>query len=132
MRVRLIATALLGVAVITAAACISSNPSDESWARTYLASRDRVIDAVLDVLEDEEYLVELDREAGRVRAESSRRGSVRGLVLEVRIREKGDRVHVDVQARWNEADLSVAAGRMDAPIREFFHDLDLWLHRTVD
>lgn len=117
---------------MTVAACISSNPSDDLWARSYVASRDRVIDAVVDALEDEEYLVDPDREAGRVHAESSRRGSGRGLVLEVRIREKGDRIHVDVQARWSEADMSAATNRMDAAIREFFHGLDVRLHRAVD
>ena len=127
-----IVTAALGAGILTVVACTSTIPSDDSWVRTYLASRDRVIDAVVDVLEHEEYLVEPDRKAGLVHAESSRRRSGQGLVLEVRIREKGDRIHVDVQARWGVAESAAAVDRMDAPIREFFHELDVRLHRAVD
>jgi len=63
---------LLVSAVLLLAACASSSTSSDGWSRTYLAPRDEVIEAVIDVLEDEGYLVEADREKGRISAQPMR------------------------------------------------------------
>ncbi len=114
-------------AVIFFAACTSSGGSSDSWSRTYFAPRDKVIDAVIDVLEDEGYLVDADREKGRVSAEPSR-GSAGNLVsLVVRVTQKDDRIHVDVQTRTGSSFSTMASKPAESPVLEFFHELNLRL-----
>jgi hypothetical protein len=108
--------------------CSSSGGSSDDWSRTYFAPRDKVIDAVIDVLEDEGYLVDADREKGRVSAEPSR-GSAGSLVsLVVRVTQKNDRIRVDVQTRTGASYSTMTSKPQESTVLEFFHELDLRLH----
>ena len=49
-------------------ACATASDPASSWTRSYLATQDEVIDAVAEVLEDEDYLVDVDRPGGRILA----------------------------------------------------------------
>lgn len=113
------------VTVMLMTGCVSSGGSGDEWSRTYFAPRERVIDAAIEVLEEEGYLVEVDREKGRIVAEPSR-SSVGDLVsLEVRVTRKDDRIRVDVQTRSG-ASLSNASSRpQESPVLEFLYELDL-------
>ena len=113
-------------------ACTSGGDSSSSWSRSYLASRDRVIDAVVDVLEDKHYLVDLNRSAGRIDAQPSREKTGRRVHLTVRVEEKKGRVRVDVQTR-SQMDGDMRSGRLDeAPVLEFLHELDLRMQGIRD
>ena len=110
------------------ASCASSGGPSDDWSRTYFAPRDKVIDAVIDVLEDEGYLVDADREKGRVSAEPSR-GSAGSLVsLVVRVTQKNDRIYVDVQTRTGASHSTMTSRPQESLVLEFFHELDLRLH----
>ncbi len=112
--------------------CTSVGDSSSSWSRSYLASRDAVIDAVVDVLEDEDYLVDLNRDAGRIDAQPSRKKTGRRVHLMVRVGEKKGRVQVDVQTR-SQMDGDLRSGRLDkAPVLEFLHELDLRMQGIRD
>ena len=110
--------------VPTAVSCLTSGTGPDAWSRTYFASREDVIEAVIEVLEDEEYLVDIDRENGRIVAEPPR--SAGNLaVLAVTVRRTGDRILVDVQTR-SEVGYSTAVPRpAETAILEFLHQLDL-------
>jgi hypothetical protein len=121
----------LGVA-IAMLGCTTSTGSSDSWSESYLAPIDRVFDAVVDVLEDEGYLVETKREVGKITAEPSR--SSRGLSpsLAVKVVEKAGQVRVDVQTRAG-VNQSVTQGRqIEASIVEFFHELELRMQGFKD
>ncbi len=126
---KLVVVAGLAVAI---AGCTTSTDSSDSWSESYLAPYDRVFDAVVDVLEDGNYLVEANRENGKITAEPSR--SSRGLSpeLAVRVFEKAERIRVDVQTRAG-ANQSVTQGRqIETSIVEFFHELELRLQGFKD
>jgi hypothetical protein len=113
----------LGVLLLLSS-CTSGGDSSSSWSRTYLAPRDAVIDAVVDVLEDENYLVDLNRDGGRIDAQPAREKAGRRVHLMVRVEEKKGRVQVDVQTR-SQMDGDLRSGRLDeAPVLEFFYELD--------
>ena len=113
-------------------ACTSGGDSSSSWSRSYLAQRDRVIDAVVDVLEDEHYLVDLNRDSGRIDAQPSRAKTGRKVHLMVRVEEKKGRVQVNVQTR-SQMDGDLRSGRLDeAPVLEFLHELDVRMHQAVE
>jgi hypothetical protein len=113
-------------------ACTSGGDSSSSWSRTYLAPLDAVIDAAVDVLEDEHYLVDLNRDAGRIDAQPSREKTGRRVNLMVRVVEKKGRVQVDVQTR-SQMDGDLRSGRLDeAPVLEFLHELDLRMQGIRD
>ena len=113
-------------------ACTSGADSSSSWSRTYLAPLDTVIDAVVDVLEDEHYLVDLNRDAGRIDAQPSREKTGRRVHLMVRVVEKKGRAQVDVQTR-SQMDGDLRSGRLDeAPVLEFLHELDLRMQGIRD
>ncbi len=107
------------------AGCASSTDSADSWSRSYLSPLDVVFNAVVDVLEDDGYLVEANREAGRISAEPSR--SNRGLSpsLAVRVVEKAGRIQVDVQTRSGVNDATTSGQQVETMIVEFFHELEL-------
>jgi hypothetical protein len=126
--------AILELAVVTAllVSCSSAGGSSDDWSRTYFASQETVIDAAIDVLETEGYLVDVDREKGRISAEPSR-GSTGNLVsLVVLIKRKNDRIRVAVQTRPGAAYSGVPSKSVEAPVLEFFHELDLRLMRGLD
>jgi hypothetical protein len=113
-------------------ACTSGGDSSSSWSRSYLASRDAVIDAVVDVLEDEDYLVDLNRDAGKIDAQPARGKTGRRVRLTVRVEEKKGRVRVDVQTR-SQMDGDMRSGQLDeAPVLEFLHELDLRMQGIRD
>ena len=87
------------IAAVVPIGCTTASDSSDSWSESYLAPYDRVFNAVVDVLEDRDYLVEASPETGKITAEPSR--SSRGLSpeLAVRVFEKAGRVRVDVQTR---------------------------------
>ena len=118
---------LLVSAVLLLAACASSSTSSDGWSRTYLAPRDEVIEAVIDVLEDEGYLVEADREKGRISAQPMRSRGADLASLVVRVAQKGGRVRVDVQTRTGASYSTMTSKPADAPVLEFFHELELRL-----
>ena len=112
--------------------CTSGGDSSSSWSRSYLASRDAVIDTVVAVLEDEDYLVDLNRDAGRIDAQPSREKTGRRVHLMVRVEEKKGRVQVDVQTR-SQMDGDMRSGQLDeAPVLEFLHELDLQMQGVRD
>jgi len=105
--------------------CTSSTDSADSWSESYLAPYERVFDAVVDVLEDEGYLVEANREAGKIRAEPPRSSRGSSPELAVKVFEKAGQIRVDVQTRAG-ANQSVTRGRqIETSIVEFFHELGL-------
>jgi hypothetical protein len=112
--------------------CATSTDSADSWSRSYLAPLDGVFDAVIDVLEADGYLVEANREAGRISAEPAR--SSRGVdpSLAVRVFEKSGRVRVDVQTRSGANDAMTRGSRVEISIVEFFHELELRLQGFKD
>ena len=122
---------LLGT-LLFLSSCTSGGDSSSSWSRSYLASRDAVIDAVVDVLEDEDYLVDLNRDAGRIDAQPSREKTGRRVHLMVRVEEKKGRVQVDVQTR-SQMDGNMRSGQLDeVPVLEFLHELDLHIQGIRD
>jgi len=126
---KLIVPLILAVALF---GCTSATDSADSWSESYLAPYDRVFDAVVDVLEDEDYLVEANRETGKIKAEPSR--SSRGLSpeLAVKVFEKAGQIRVDVQTRAG-ANQSVTQGRqIETSIVEFFHELELRMQGFKD
>jgi len=89
-----------------------------------------VIDTVAEVLEDEDYLVEVDRTTGRIEAQPSREKTGQRNTLVVRVKERKDRVWVDVQSR-SQMDRETMPKELDqGPILEFFHELDLRMQGT--
>jgi len=122
---------LLGT-LLFLSSCTSGGDSSSSWSRSYLASRDAAIDAVVAVLEDEDYLVDLNRDAGRIDAQPSREKTGRRVHLMVRVEEKKGRVLVDVQTR-SQMDGDMRSRRLDeAPVLEFLHELDLRMQGIRD
>lgn len=118
-------TLAAGIFFLISVACTSSEEASSSWSRTYLAPRDKVIDTVVDVLEDEHYLVEADRQSGKIEALPSREQTGRRAHLVVRIEERKDGVRVDVQTR-SQMEVDLRARQLDeGPVLEFFHELDL-------
>jgi hypothetical protein len=119
-------------ALVLLSACTSGGDSSSSWSRTYLAPLDAVIDAAVDVLEDEHYLVDLNRDAGRIDAQPSREKTGRRVHLMVRVVEKKSKVQVDVQTR-SQMDGDLRSTRLnEAPVLEFLHELDLRMQGIRD
>lgn len=114
---------LVGLAII--AACASSGGSGDDWSRTYFAPRDLVIDAAIEVLEEGGYLVEADREKGRISAEPSRSSGANLVSLEVRVTRKDDRIRVDVQTRSGASFSTATSKPNESPVLEFLYQLDL-------
>jgi len=121
-----------GALLVPSAACTSSGEASSSWSRSYLAPLDRVIDTATEVLEDQHYVVDLDRAAGRIEAQPSREKTGRRIHLVVRVEERKGRVWVDVQSR-SQMDRDTMSQQLDqGPILEFFHELDLRMQGTRD
>jgi hypothetical protein len=107
-------------------ACTTSRDGSHSWSRTYFAFREDVIEAVIDVLEAENYLVDADREKGRIVAEPPRSAGNLGALV-VNVRRKGDRILVDVLIRPGNSYSGMAPRPTESAVLEFFHELDLRL-----
>lgn len=116
---------LVSVALI--AGCTSSGGSGDEWSRTYFAPREQVIDAAIEVLEKEGYLVDVEREKGRISAEPSRSSGADLVSLEVRVTRRDDRIRVDVQTRSGESLSTMTSKPADSPVLEFLYELDLRL-----
>ena len=112
---------------ILLASCASDGRLPDGWSRTYLASFDKVFDAVIDVLEEEDYLVDDDREKGHISAEPSRSKGSGFAALEVVVSQTGARVRVDVLARTGAAYATMTSTPSEAAVLEFFHELEVRL-----
>jgi hypothetical protein len=124
MKPRRVAVGLVG-AMLLAACSSSSGGSGGDWSRTYFAPREQVLEAAIEVLEREGYLVEVNREKGRISAEpSSRAGRSELVSLEVRVTRKDDRIVVDVQTRSGAASTSLTSRPRESPVQEFLFELD--------
>ena len=123
---------LTAIVVWALAGCVSSTGSSDSWSRSYLAPTDRVFSAVIDVLEDEGYLVDADRETGRITAKPSRNSRGLSPFLAVKVFESSGQVVVDVQTRAGVTDSVTQGDRIEASIVEFFHELELRLQGFKD
>jgi hypothetical protein len=123
---------LAAVGVCALAGCASSTDSSDSWSRSYLAPIDRVFGAVTDVLEDDGYLVEVDRSKDRITADPPRNSRGLSPSLAVKVVEKSGRVLVDVQTRAGSNDSVTRGSQVNTSIVEFFHELELRLQGLKD
>jgi hypothetical protein len=114
------------------AGCASSSETGDSWTRSYLSPPDVVFNAVVEVLEADGYLVEANREAGRISAVPSRSNRGLGPSLAVRVVEKAERVLVDVQTRSGVNDATTRGSQIDTMMAVFFHELELRLQGFKD
>jgi len=121
-----------GVVLSALISCTSSTSSGDLWSRSYIAPIERVVDAVIDALEDEGYLVDSDLEKGRITAEPSRSVSGQRSSLVIEVVEKNGKVLVDVQTRAGASDSMPRGSRNETAIIEFFHELDLRLQGLKD
>ena len=113
-------------------ACTSSNNTGDLWSRSYIAPFERVVDAVIDALEDEGYLVEADRENGRITAEPSRNSPGQQPALGIKVVGKRGKVLVDGQTPAGVSDSMPRGSRSETSIVEFFHELELRLQGLKD
>ncbi len=123
---------LAAVGVCALAGCASSTDSSDSWSRSYLAPIDRVFGAVTDVLEDDGYLVEVDRSKDQITADPPRNSRGLSPSLAVKVVEKSGRVLVDVQTRAGSNDSVTRGSQVNILIVEFFHELELRLQGLKD
>jgi hypothetical protein len=121
--------ALVFAGLLVVVACTTTGDSSDSWSRSYLAQRDRVIEAVVEVLEDENYLVDVKKDGGRIEAEPSRSAGHGRANLVVSVEEKNGRIRVDVQSRAGVDSTGRQGSQVEAQILEFLHQLDLELKR---
>ena len=131
MKIRPFLAAAAALVCVTAG-CASSPGSSDAWSRSYLAPKDNVFDAVVDVLEDEGYLVEPDRSSYRVTADPSRGGQGSSPSWFITVAEKSGRIRVDIQTRAGATGAANQSARVDAAIAEFFHELELRLQGLKD
>jgi hypothetical protein len=116
---------VLGVAcVLVVAACTTTDDSSSSWSRSYVSQLDRVIEAATEVLEEENYLVDVKKDGGRIDAEPSRSAGAGRANLVVRIEEKNGRIRVDVQSRSGMDPSGRPGSSAEAQVLEFLHQLD--------
>ena len=120
---------VLGVAgVLMVAACsTTTHDASSSWSRSYVALRDRVVEAAVEVLEDENYLVDVKKDGGRIDAQPSRSVGAGRTNLVVRIEEKNGRIRVDVQTRSGMDSTGRPGSSAEAQVLEFLHELDVRL-----
>jgi hypothetical protein len=120
---------VLGVAVVlVAAACATtSHDASSSWSRSYVSHRERVVEAAVEVLEDENYLVDIKNDGARIDAEPSRSAGAGRTNLVVRIAEKNGRIRVDVQTRSGMNSTGRPGSSAEAQVLEFLHELDVRL-----
>lgn len=113
---------MLGVALGCSA---TAGSPDRDWSRTYAGPLDRVWRAALATLAEAGYEIEdSDRERGRIRAAPSSAPSGRGVVLEVRLRERGELILVDVQGGGGLTGSPADLGRIEQAVLELLHALD--------
>lgn len=120
------------VAACMLAGCATSSDPGDSWSESYVGPFDRVFEAVIDVLEDEGYLVEAERAAGKITAEPSRSKRNQTAPLVVRVVQKSERIRVDVQVRSSFEDSIARSSRVETSVLEFFHELELRLQGLKD
>jgi hypothetical protein len=116
---------VVGVLMVTG--CTTTGDASGSWSRSYVSQRDRVIEAAVEVLEDENYVVDVNHDAGRIDASPSRSAGGGRATLVVRIVEKSGRVRVDVQTRSGAGSSGRPGSAVEAQVLEFLHALDLKL-----
>jgi hypothetical protein len=115
-------------AVLVVTSCTTTaHDASSSWSRSYVALRDRVVEAVVEVLEDESYLVDVRNDGDRIDAEPSRSAGAGRTNLVVRIAEKNGRIRVDVQTRSGMNSTGRPGSSAEAQVLEFLHELDVRL-----
>lgn len=123
-----IALSLAGSACTT-----GSQAAADDWSRDYVSTYERVFEAVIRALEDSDfYLDSEDEERGRIRARSSARRSDLEATIVVDIRQKGDRIRVNVMAQSSGLEEGRAPVQMSGIVRDFFHSLDARLEGRTD
>ena len=125
MKPKIRALCVAGLLVLSA--CTTTSDSSSSWSRSYLAQKERVIEAAVEVLEDENYLVDVKNDGSRIDAEPSRSSGLGRATLVVRVAEKNARIRVDVQSRAGADPSGRPGSQAEAQILEFLHELDLRL-----
>jgi len=121
----MVRSAALILTMISVAGCVSSTPTGpDDWSRSYLVPYERTVESVLDALEAIDfYLVEVDGDQGKIRADASvRRGE--DITLLVRVDERGSGVRVDVMARGANLPDGRASARLSAVVGEFLRAVD--------
>ena len=115
------------VGVLLAVACTTTEDPSSSWSRSYVSQRDRVIEAAVEVLEEDNYLVDVKKDGGRINAEPPRSAAGGRAILVVHIADKNGRVRVDVQIRSGMDSAGRPGSSGTAQVLEFLHALDVEL-----
>lgn len=126
--------AFVSVAVLAAVACTTGSVSSvDDWSRDYVSTFDRVWEAAVASLDEIGFYLESeDREEGRIRARSSARRTNLEATLLVDVRDRGDRIRVDVMAQSPGLEEGRAPVQVSGLVRDFFHGLDARLEGRVD
>ena len=119
------------VAMVFLASCTATGNDSSAWTRTFFAPREEVIEAVIEVLEVEGYLVDADRNKGRISGEPER-GTKNLASMVVQVKVKGDRVVVDVETRSGARFSSLPVKPAESPVLEFLHQLDVRMQGAPD
>jgi hypothetical protein len=131
MTARLILVWMVGMAAVGCST--RSGTSVDEWSRDYVSSFDRVYEAAAGALEDSGFYIESeDRERGRIRARSSARRTDLETTLLVDVRQRGDRIRVDVMAQSPGLEEGRAPAQVSGLVRDFFHGLDARLEGRTD
>jgi hypothetical protein len=122
---------VLGVAALAVASfgCASGGTVTEAdWSRSYAFTWDRVWQAVLDTLDEGDYVVESkDAERGRARIVTGSDRSYRGTTLVVQLSQRGEVVIVSVQGGGGTVGGVADYQRVERIVLDFLHDLDATL-----
>jgi len=118
--------ALVIAVLLLASACTTGSGTEpDEWFRDYVSTYERVFEAAISALDDSDfYLDTVDEERGRIRARSSARRADLEATLLVDIRQKGDRIRVDVLAQSSGLEEGRAPVQVSGVVRDFFHHLD--------
>jgi hypothetical protein len=120
--------------MIGGAACTTgSGTTGDEWSRDYVTTQGRAYEAAAEALGDIDFYLENEEpDQGRIRARSSARRSGVEATLLVTIREKGDRIRVDVMAQSPGLEEGRAPAQVSGIVRDFFHRLDARLEGRTD
>ena len=120
------------VTVLSACTGVGQGGGD-SWSRSYLTTYDRVFEATLDALEASGfYLDTVDKERGKVRAESSARRPDLEASLFVDVSRRDDRIWVEVMARGPGTEDGYRPDRFSFVVHDFLSELDARLEGRVE
>lgn len=128
------ALVLMMIALTSCSACTTGSPTaGDSWSRDYVSTYERVFEAAVAALEEIDfYLDDEDWEKGRIRARSSARRAGPDATLFVDVRQKSDRIRVDVMAQSSSLEDGRAPAEVSGLVRDFFSGLDSRLEGRFD